>query len=73
MIEYCRNIVGLRDATSAEFDQDSHTPVIIYMPEISTTHMGGTMRLGSRQTNITENTLAHQLYGGEKAIMERHR
>ena len=44
------------------------------MPEGSRTHMGGTMRLGSRQTNLqTEDCDAFRLYGGQMEIHERHR
>jgi len=48
------------DATSAEFQPDAAHPFIVFMPEISRTHMGGTMRLGLRPTvfqpcaNITD-------------------
>jgi len=51
-------------------------PVIIYMPEISRTHMGGTMRLGLRPTVFqpgTEWSTARKLYGGRDKIWERHR
>lgn len=73
VIEYARHMCGLENATSTEFDQSTDTPLIVYMPEISTTHLGGTMRLGSRRTQIKENTLASQVYNGEKSIHERHR
>ena len=44
------------------------------MPEGSRTHMGGTMRLGSRQTNLqTQDCAAFRLYHGEMEIHERHR
>ena len=44
------------------------------MPEGSRTHMGGTMRLGSRQTNLqTQDCDAFRLYGGDMEIHERHR
>lgn len=50
VIEYCRNVLGLMDAQSSEFDQDTSNPVVMFMPEGSKTHMGGTMRLGSRKS-----------------------
>ena len=49
----------------------------MFMPEVSKTHMGGTMRLGLRPTIFTEDSLgwskARKLYGGRGKIWERHR
>lgn len=73
VIEYSRNVLGIKDATSAEFDAEAENPVIVFMPEISTTHLGGTMRLGSRPSLLSENSLARQLYNGQSLIHERHR
>eukprot|EP00128_Syssomonas_multiformis_P003636 Colp12_sorted_trinity150504_noHs@1053 len=53
VIEYAQNVLGIEDANSAEFDAECKNPIVVFMPEISTTHMGGTMRLGARQTNIS--------------------
>ncbi|KAG8848373.1 CTP synthase ura7, partial [Serendipita sp. 411] len=50
VIEWARNVSGLDGATSTEFNAETPHPVIIYMPEVSKTHMGGTMRLGLRPT-----------------------
>lgn len=72
VIEYARNVLGLADANSSEFDSETKNPVVVFMPEISTTHMGATMRLGSRPTDIKKDTLAWQLYG-ESQISARHR
>jgi CTP synthase len=72
VIEFARNILDLENANSAEFDDKTQHPVVMFMPEISQTHMGGTMRLGSRATNIAEGSLAHKLYV-QKVIHERHR
>ena len=73
VIEYARNVLGLSDATSGEFDPDAEHPVVVYMPEISQTHLGGTMRLGARRSRLLDNSLAMQIYNGEGTIMERHR
>ncbi|MBS71466.1 MAG: CTP synthetase [Thermoplasmata archaeon] len=74
VIEYARNVLGLAGANSTEFDEDTPHPTVIFMPEGSRTHMGGTMRLGSRQTNLqTENCDAYRLYNGAMEIHERHR
>lgn len=43
-----QNVLGLKSANSTEFDPSTVDPVIEYMPEISRTQLGGTMRLGMR-------------------------
>lgn len=77
VIEWARNILEIHDATSSEFVPDAKHPVVIFMPEISKTHMGGTMRLGLRPTVFepgTENwSRVRKLYGGAGKIWERHR
>jgi CTP synthase len=50
VIEYARNVLHWHDANSEEFAPNVPHKVVVYMPEISRTHMGGTMRLGSRRT-----------------------
>ncbi|KAG5642645.1 CTP synthase ura7 [Asterophora parasitica] len=77
VVEWARHVLDIPDATSAEFDHEAKHPFIIFMPEISKTHMGGTMRLGLRPTVFEEGTetwsRARQLYGGAGKIWERHR
>jgi CTP synthase len=76
VIEHARNVCGMADADSAEMNPDTPTPVVVYMPEISKTHMGGTMRLGLRATVFqegTENSRVRKLYGGKPSVDERHR
>jgi len=74
VIEFCRNVLGWKDSNSTEFNDNTPHPVVIYMPEISKTHLGGTMRLGSRRTIINdEKSIAFKLYNGNKNIHERHR
>ncbi|SJX60836.1 probable URA7-CTP synthase 1 [Sporisorium reilianum f. sp. reilianum] len=77
VIEYVRNVLGIDTAGSAELDANCKDPVIIYMPEISKTHLGGTMRLGLRpsifQKGTHEWSKIHQLYGGQPVVWERHR
>ena len=46
-IEFCRNVLGLENANSTELDENTPNPAVVFMPEISKTHMGGTMRLGT--------------------------
>ncbi len=73
VIEYARNILGLKDAHSTEMDANSTHQVINMMEEQKKiTMMGGTMRLGSYPCHITEGSLAHQVYGTTE-ITERHR
>ena len=69
-------------ATSTEFDEKTPHPIIIFMPEISRTHMGGTMRLGLRPTVFDADSdpasgslpsSVRKLYGGAPKIWERHR
>ena len=69
-------ILKIEDATSTEFNPQTPSPVIIFMPEISKTHMGGTMRLGLRPTIFDEKkswSVARKLYGGKPKMWERHR
>jgi CTP synthase len=64
------------DAHSAELLPNTPHPTIVFMPEISKTHLGGTMRLGLRPTVFdkgTEKCKIRRLYGGEDPIWERHR
>ena len=65
------------DATSTEFNPRTPSPVIIFMPEVSKTHMGGTMRLGLRPTVFVDEmqswSVARKLYGGKERMWERHR
>lgn len=70
IIEYARNVLLLANANSTEFDKDTQHPVIVNMPEISDTYMGGTMRLGSRSTNIIKDSI---VYNKDDRIQSRHR
>ena len=73
-IEFCRNVLGMKDANSTEFDENTPEPAVIFMPEISKTHLGGTMRLGSRPTIFqVEDCMMRRLYGGSEQVDERHR
>jgi CTP synthase len=73
VIEFARNVIGLKEAHSTEMDSNSPDPVINMMEDQKAiTVKGGTMRLGSYPCAITENTLAHKIYG-TSLINERHR
>ncbi|KZT70445.1 CTP synthase [Daedalea quercina L-15889] len=77
VVEWARNVCGIEGAMSGEFDPEAKHPIIIFMPEISRTHMGGTMRLGLRPTVFQEGSekwsKVRRLYGGAGKIWERHR
>ncbi|KAA8907352.1 CTP synthase [Sphaerosporella brunnea] len=76
VIEYARNVCGMKDAHSVEISAETPDPVIIFMPEGSKTHLGGTMRLGLRPTVFqpgTEWSKIRQLYSEAGQILERHR
>ena len=73
VIEYARNVVGLKGANSTEFDENTPYPVIDLMAEQKNIGgYGGTMRLGAYECHLTEGTKAHKAYG-KKIISERHR
>ncbi|XP_021281393.1 CTP synthase-like [Herrania umbratica] len=74
VIEYARSVLGLERANSTEFDEQTPDPVVIFMPEGSRTHMGSTMRLGSRRTLFqTPDCLTSKLYCNPQYVDERHR
>ncbi|HRG83319.1 MAG TPA: CTP synthase [Chitinophagaceae bacterium] len=73
VIEFGRNVLGLKDAHSTEMDPDTKEPVIDLMEEQKkVTAKGGTMRLGSYPCTLQEGSLAMQIYGTPQ-ISERHR
>ncbi|KAG6749818.1 CTP synthase [Populus alba x Populus x berolinensis] len=74
VIEFARSVLGLERADSNEFDTNTPDPVVIFMPEGSRTHMGSTMRLGSRRTLFqTPDCITAKLYGNTQYVEERHR
>ena len=73
VIEYARNVVGLENANSSEFDAASPHPVIDLMPDQKDVlNKGGTMRLGLWPCKVAPGTKAHAAYG-ENLVLERHR
>ncbi len=73
VIEYARNVCGIEDATSAEFDADTPHAVIYKLRDLlGVEEMGGTMRLGAYPCQLTEGSLAGRTYGVPE-ISERHR
>ena len=84
VVEFARNIAGMENAHSTEFDRQTEHSVIYLMKEWydyrtkeiqvrdEKSDMGGTLRLGSYPCNLQKTTLAHKAYG-QDAIAERHR
>ena len=83
VIEFARNVAGLTDAHSSEFDANTTHPVIALITEWqdengriekrnADSDLGGTMRLGGQTCQLLENTLARSAYGAE-SVVERHR
>jgi len=83
VIEYARNVLKLNGANSTEFDTKTNHPVIGLIHEWidsegavekrnENSDLGGTMRLGSQECYLSNNSLTSSLYG-KKVILERHR
>ncbi len=76
VIEYARNVAGLTDASSTEFDPETPNPVIATMAEqidvLAGGDMGGTMRLGMFEAKLQPGSLVSDIYESEQ-ISERHR
>lgn len=73
VIEFARNLAGMKGANSTEFNQDTPYPVIDLLPEQKeVADLGGTMRLGLDPVSLVEGTKAYAAYGQE-LIYERHR
>ena len=72
-IEFARNVCGIKNANSTEFDKKAAEPVISLLEEQrGVRNKGGSMRLGTWPTQIAKNTLAERIYGSTD-VMERHR
>ena len=83
VIEYARNVAGMSQANSTEFDENTPYPVVGLITEWQDEHgstqtrneesdLGGTMRLGGQECALVEGTLAQEIYA-EPVITERHR
>lgn len=73
VIEYARNVLGMKEATSSEFDPLVKYPVIdLMIDQYGNIPLGGTMRLGTYPCKIKENTMMKECYGVTN-ISERHR
>ena len=73
VIEFARNVCGIRDANSTEFAPTTKNPIIDLMADQkSVINMGGTLRLGNYECKIERGTLAYKDYK-QTTILERHR
>ncbi|NNE64971.1 MAG: CTP synthase [Pyrinomonadaceae bacterium] len=73
-IEFARNVCGIKDADSTEFSEDTPSPVIFKLRDlVDVEELGGTMRLGAWDCQLTEGSLASEIYHGQDVISERHR
>lgn len=84
IVEFARNVLGIEDANSVEFDAQTQNPLIYLIDSFLDqtgakqirTHqspMGGTMRLGEYECDTLDGSKLQKAYGGEKKIVERHR
>jgi len=74
VIEFARNVLGYKDANSAEMNPDTPHNVIDMMEEQKNiTQMGGTMRLGAYECELVEGSRVAEAYGKATTIRERHR
>ena len=72
-IEFARDVCGLADANSTEFNKDTKEPVISLLEEQrGVKNKGASMRLGTWPTKISPGTLAEKIYGASE-VLERHR
>jgi len=73
VIEFARNVCGLKDASSKEINPETENPVIDILPEQKDiTTKGGTMRLGAYPANLDKGTKVYNLYNSD-VVQERHR
>ena len=74
VIEFARNVLGYKDANSAEMDEQTpHNVIDIMEEQKSITEMGGTMRLGAYECELIKGSRVYEAYGEEELISERHR
>ena len=84
LIEFARDVLGLEDANSMEFNKECKNPIIYLIDSFIDAHgkkqirthtspLGGTMRLGAYDCDIKPKTLLSEIYGSAKSVKERHR
>ncbi|MDE7175326.1 MAG: CTP synthase [Helicobacter sp.] len=84
ILEFCRNVLGIKEADSMEFNPNTKEPAIYLIENFidqqgkeqirtHTSPMGGTMRLGEYECHTKEGSKLQAAYGGQKIVKERHR
>ena len=77
VVEYARNVCGLKEAHTTEINREAKFPVIDVMPDqknnLRKKNFGATMRLGAYQCELTPGTKAYKYYDKQSKISERHR
>ncbi|MBN2042314.1 MAG: CTP synthase (glutamine hydrolyzing) [Candidatus Aenigmarchaeota archaeon] len=75
LMEFARNVCGIKDADSTEMNPDTKSPVVDILPEQKKIEgLGGNMRLGGKDVEVKKGTLAHKLYGKDMVRKRfRHR
>jgi CTP synthase len=77
VVEYARNVCGLKAANTTEVDKNTSYPVIDFIPDqikiVNESRYGATMRLGAYPAVLTEGSLIRKLYDDQNKVYERHR
>ncbi|MCD6414336.1 MAG: CTP synthase (glutamine hydrolyzing) [Candidatus Diapherotrites archaeon] len=74
VVEFARNVCGMKGANSSEIDPKTRYPVIDYLPEqFEVEGLGGTMRLGAHRITLKKGSQVSKIYGGKTKIVERFR
>ena len=73
LVEIARSILQLENANSEEFDANTDTKILRFMPEIDSETMGANMRLGSRAIMMRKDSIASLCYDNAESVRERHR
>lgn len=77
VVEYARNVCGLKEANTTEVEKSTPHPVIDFIPDqvkiVTESRYGATMRLGAYPAVLTEGSLVRKLYDDQTRVYERHR
>jgi len=77
VVEYARNVCGMKGANTTEVEKNTPYPVIDFIPDqvkiVTESRYGATMRLGAYPAILTEGSLIRKLYGDQNKVYERHR
>lgn len=74
LIEFARNVLGMKNANSTEINPETEKPVVCILPEqLKIEGLGGNMRLGGRDIDVKKGSKAFELYGNKEKVRERFR